>query len=448
MHVAVIGAGAAGLGAALRLREEGHNVTVFDKNADVGGRCRTFFWHGQWLISGAAAFVGSEDNLIDQAKALGIYSPSEIVDQMPRHRWNIYRHDKPLIELASFGFSDILTCGAMPFGEKAGLALTLPMLLKQMARYDRHDPTVAADLDTINACAYFREKSPFFADYILEPIMQVFTGFDEDDFSLAFIAWMFGASTMRDNGWWDFKERGVGRLTHEMGLALERQQAGTVRTSHVVKDVAETENGVTVQVLDDRGAPARLNFDAAIMALPGSMVAAANSTLATERRPFFEQVEYVGHYICYAVIRFPDPEVRAMRRVLPTIEGFSVVSNFTISALADGSGNHLIYCEIKGDACIRMQASSDASIMEELLGEIAQVATDVASATLIDSYVQRNDIAISRRHVGYTKALKSYLEMPETGRIAYAGDYLLSSTVGQAHYTGLRAADRLLARLG
>jgi len=42
MRVAVIGGGIAGGGAALELRKAGVEVALFDKNSDLGGRCRTF----------------------------------------------------------------------------------------------------------------------------------------------------------------------------------------------------------------------------------------------------------------------------------------------------------------------------------------------------------------------------------------------------------------------
>ncbi|OWW18956.1 NAD(P)/FAD-dependent oxidoreductase [Noviherbaspirillum denitrificans] len=41
MHIAVIGAGMAGLTCARRLQQQGHHVTVYERNADVGGRMGT-----------------------------------------------------------------------------------------------------------------------------------------------------------------------------------------------------------------------------------------------------------------------------------------------------------------------------------------------------------------------------------------------------------------------
>src|SRR5579864_4112025 len=43
MHVHVIGAGLAGLSAAVALREAGHAVTVIEAGPAAGGRCRSYF---------------------------------------------------------------------------------------------------------------------------------------------------------------------------------------------------------------------------------------------------------------------------------------------------------------------------------------------------------------------------------------------------------------------
>jgi oxygen-dependent protoporphyrinogen oxidase len=71
----------------------------------------------------------------------------------------------------------------------------------------------------------------------------------------------------------------------------------------------------------------------------------------------------------------------------------------------------------------------------------------MAGKRILDSYVQRNDIALCSRHVGYTKALAAYKTLPPIDRLAFAGDYLLNSTVGSSHYTGIKAAEQILGQI-
>ena len=46
MNIAVLGAGVSGLTAARRLKENGHNVTVYEKAETPGGLARTRFTQG------------------------------------------------------------------------------------------------------------------------------------------------------------------------------------------------------------------------------------------------------------------------------------------------------------------------------------------------------------------------------------------------------------------
>jgi len=61
MHVLVIGAGLAGLGAALALSDAGHRVTVLEARDQLGGRVLTYRWRGlaaelggEWIDDGHA----------------------------------------------------------------------------------------------------------------------------------------------------------------------------------------------------------------------------------------------------------------------------------------------------------------------------------------------------------------------------------------------------------
>lgn len=82
MHIAVIGAGIAGLACARRLVEAGHVVTVFERNDVPGGRVATMrtelggFDHGaQYLTARHPAFVAQ----IDAWRGAGVIEPWSVV---------------------------------------------------------------------------------------------------------------------------------------------------------------------------------------------------------------------------------------------------------------------------------------------------------------------------------------------------------------------------------
>lgn len=442
-RVAVIGGGMAGLGAAWSLAQDGAQVTLIEANEDAGGRCRTFQWHGQWLIRGAAAFIGAEDNLVDQATALGIHNPEEVADATQQHSWRIYHDGGKVLEVADFGVKDILTASKIPAMEKIALGRVLPQLMLQKAKNDDRDPTSAVDLDTVSACDYFREYSPTFVDYVLEPIMQMFCGYGEEDYSLAWLIWLMAGRFAWSSSWWTFAERGVGRLPHEMAIALAAMPNVRVVTGARASHVAEDASGVEVHYAHD-GKAIEDRFDAAVLAVPGSLVGGMMPGLDAPRRSFFDSVDYVGHHIIYAILDIEGVDAQTSL-LLPSAEGFRALSNFTLRPDPRGS---FLYGEIKGARCAELRGASEAEIFEDALADLKRALPALKINAVVDSYVQRNDIALCRRHVGYTRGLQAFQALPPLPRIEFAGDYLLNSTVGQAHYTGLMAAKRLAARLG
>lgn len=442
MHVAVVGGGMAGLAAAWRLRRQGLHVTLIDDNPDLGGRCRTFLWHGRWLIRGAAAFVGAEKNLIEQAEALGIYRPDMVRDMTDAHSFDVPKGGK-VHTLKQFAPADILMSSLVPAGQKIALGLVLPSLLRQMMRNDSDDPTSAAELDTISACAYFRKHSPDFVEYILEPVMSMFCGYGEDDYSLAWLMWLMASDKAWANSWWTFDERGVGQLSQSLEAALRADEGTTVLAQ--AKATSVTKDGSWRVVFEREGEAAAIDADAVVMAVPGSAVIGLVPGLPAGHRAFFRQVRYVPHHILYAITDAPErPEETHM--MLPTAEAFSVLSNITV-APDPKSGACFVYGEIKGEACTQFGSADDKEILSAAMAEAIRIRPDLASVAIRDSYLQRNDIALCSRHVGYTRALKQFRTLPAMEGLAFAGDYLINSSVGSAHRSGVEAADLILSQL-
>lgn len=443
MHVVVVGGGMAGMGAAWRLRQAGVRVTLLDANPDLGGRCRTFQWHGRWLIRGAAAFVGGETNLIEQAKALGVYTPDMIRDMTAEHSFDVPKKGR-VHTLKQFAPADILMSSLLPAGQKLSLGRVLPKLLRQRMQKGNDDPVSAAALDTVSACDYFRQYSPDFVDYILEPVMNMFCGYGEDDYSLAWLVWLMASDKAWAKSWWTFQERGVGQLSQSFEEKLRADPGMTVMAD--TRATAITRSGARHHVaFETGGTPDQIEADAIVMAVPGSSVAGIMPELDPARRAFFDQVRYVGHHILYAMTG-PLTDRRETHLMLPTAEGYDVMSNITV-APDPKSGKSFIYAEIKGEACARLKGASDETILAEAMADAIKCRPDLAGVPILDFYLQRNDVALCSRHVGYTKALKSFKELGGLDGIAFAGDYLINCSVGCAHLSGLQAADQLIAQL-
>jgi len=444
MNVAIVGGGIAGLSAAWTLAREGVGVTLIDRNEDLGGRCRTFEWQGRWVIRGAAAFISGESNLIRQAEALGIYEPDAIADATPQHSWDIVHRGGEIFTLPHFRVKDILLSPKIPTSEKIALGRIIPKLVSQIARNDPRDPTSAVDLDTENACAYFRHYSPAFVDYILEPIMQMFCGYGEDDYSLAWLLWLMSSTFGWSDNWWTFSHRGVGRLTHEMGRQLGAMPRCTIHSRAEATSIKTGAEGVEIVWKGANGSQT-LKADAVVVAVPGVLVGRLMPGLDPARRAFLENVRYIGHHIVYAVLMSRDAGGDRRSLVLPTAEGYGILSNVNVDPLGDGRWH--FYGEIKGDACANLRDRSDREIVEAALGDLKKCLPEFDDAEPAEFYLQRNDIGLCSRHAGFITALKNFRDLAPLPRVEFAGDYLINSTVGQSHYSGDVAARRLLERL-
>lgn len=439
MRVVVVGGGIAGLGAAFRLREAGAEVTLVERERDPGGRCRTHLWHGAWRIRGAFAFIASEANLIELARALGIYDGHPRVDLTEGHEQVLLYERERRVRQRAFTVRDILTSPIIPAAQKLKLGAVLPKLLAQMTHNDPRDPTSAVVHDHLDACAYFRDLSPAFVDYVLEPTMQMFCGYGEGDYSLAWLLWLMSGFAWA-GGWWSFEGRGVGLLTHALGERLAADGCD-LRLATAAHGIHARPDGVAVEIERD-GHHETLHADRAIVAVPGSLVNPLMPGLDEARRAFFAGVSYVGHHIAYYVMETPEGDLPESL-LLPTRDGFVRVANLHFRPMADG--RTFASGEIKGGRCAATAGWSDDAILDDAWSDFTAAAPNAARARMIDRYLQRNDVALCRRPVGYATRLAAFRALGPHPRVAFAGDYLINSTVGQAHWSGLQAAERTLA---
>ncbi len=440
MKVMVIGAGIAGLAATWRLRERGVEVVLVEREAEVGGRCRTHFWQDGWRVRGAFAFVGSEQNLIEQSKALGIYKPEALANLTKAHEQYLLHRDKGIVRQPSFSPADILKSPLLSLGEKAALARMLPSVGKQMGRNDPRDLTSAASLDTESAYDYMNRLSPNFANYILEPTMQMFCGYEKDDYSVAWLMWLMAGFPWSGN-WWSFKERGVGMLTYAMGQHFAKDTGCEIHLGAEVREVVQTGDGMRTTVLKN-GRQSVLQADAVVFAVPAPLVPKMMPKLETARREFLASVGYVGHHIVHYLFRSKARDLPPSL-LLPTRDGFTRVSN--LHFWERGEDLFLASGELKGAFCAETLGQDEDVILDLAWKDYAAATPAVADAEFVDRHLQRNDLAICRRETGFVKRLADFRSMPDLPGIAFAGDYMINSTVGQAHWSGLEAADRIVA---
>jgi oxygen-dependent protoporphyrinogen oxidase len=400
-------------------------------------------WQGVWAVTGAFAFLGAETNLIDLARKLGIYQPDTVADLTAAHSWNVLVKRRETVDFGAFDLMSAARHPYIPLLEKAKLLATIPKLAQQMLTADPRDITSAEALDDVDACEYFRRYSPTFVDYFLEPCMGMFCGYGEDDFSLGWAAWSSaGRLSWAGNHMWSFKERGAGRLTFELGRQLARDPMVDLRLGWQASAVHYDAQGVTVQAYgDDR--QETITGDAVVMAVPGNKVSALMPDMDSARRAFFDGIDYAGHHIVYYLLDRPKGDLLDTY-VLPAADGFKRTGNMRFTDM--GNGKTFAHSQWKDWGCRQHADASTEELLEIAWSDVVDALPQLQGTRVVDSFISRQQDAICKRPKGYITSIRKFRDLGPLERVAFCGDYLTNSTVGQSHWSGLQAAEELIDR--
>ena len=82
MRLAIIGGGWAGLAAAVRALDKGHQVTLLEMAPSLGGRARTVQQHGQHFDNGQHILIGAYTQTLGLMQRLGV-DPAKVLRRLP-----------------------------------------------------------------------------------------------------------------------------------------------------------------------------------------------------------------------------------------------------------------------------------------------------------------------------------------------------------------------------
>jgi oxygen-dependent protoporphyrinogen oxidase len=431
--VVVIGAGIAGLGAARELVRRGARVTVLERGSEVGGRCRSFEWHGRWHHTGAEALMSCESamtRLRDELDRAGAAPTRTLSDWDTVHGERIW-HDGRVLDLDPFSPTSLLR---LPGGlrDKISLLRLVPHLLRQRRHHDPEDFTTAAPFDRVDGATYLRRAAPRLFDEVIEPFMQYST-LGSGDYGLAWLLWCVADIGWFRDGWWVYAERGAGGVTHELARQLQDQPGCQLLLQTPVKSIERVGGRFAVRT-DSSGT---VDSDAVVVAVPGSVAAGlVPDVVGPEHQNFLGGLDYASHHLARFLVDAAPPGL-PRKVLLPSAAGFGCVGKITL--LTEG-GPPTVTVDIK-DTYIRARArATDEETMDDAWSEVLRALPPLRAARVTDRVLTRNQIALCRRPAGFARNLAAFRGLPASPGIAFAGDYLINSTVGMSYLTGLQAA--------
>jgi len=440
--IAIVGGGVAGLTCAWRLRRAGHDVEVLEREPVAGGRMRSEVHstpRGDFLVDRGAQFVASGyRNLRGVAETLGI---ARQLRPLATSRNAILRDGR--LEPGDYGsLLDFLRSDLLSWRAKLRLPRILVELARDRRRLDPWHPERAAPLDREDMAAYLcRVVGEEAAECLFAPAFSSTFDSDPEDLSGAFALLVLrfvlgGFRLLAFDG-------GIGLLTRSLAAQVP------VRGGCEVTSVETSEEGVRIsyRARAPGGALGRENrvlADAAVVALPGSLVSGVCATLTPAEKSFFAAVRYARGAICFLMTErapetIPGYGVAFPRRERVGLYGVAV-DHHKPGAAPAGAG--LLNAALTAEAAAELWDAPDGAIASHVVEALAR--TPIGRLAPIATAVHRWDPMLPQFGAGYLRQLADFAARRDRSpRLAFAGDYLLGPYTEMALTSGMRAATEI-----
>jgi protoporphyrinogen/coproporphyrinogen III oxidase len=416
MRVVVVGAGPAGLTAAVRLQQSGHDVTVLEARDEVGGRTHTeHFGPGHWSDTGAgwlASFYPRTLALLDELGYRDLLRP------MPLRGGGDLMLDGEVVPWPS-SLKRIVTSPQLSPADKARFLRFMTTLLATQPgglRVDeRHDHEPALDA--------LAPAGPLARDRVLRPLFEgpFFSRLEELSGSLV-RSWLRVLS--------------VGQFFQVEG--------GMDRPWRRIADVVGARTGITVSALEERSDGVDVTssvgterFDAGVVAVPAPVAATIGGPA------WLGQVAYAPHVRLYAARRGIGPPRRGVHvfpnELVATVEVSSGRGGAWGRVPADWTWALVCAPAATSDRLLAMEPDEAKDALWTLARRIDPGLFSLDSADIV--HLIRWERAVPIVGPGYYARLRQLVQGP---RVAYAGDWLVQPCVEGAVRSGEAAAAALI----
>ncbi len=421
MRVAVVGAGPAGLTAAFRLQQSGHDVAVFESCDVVGGRTHTeHVGPGHWVDTGAGWLASFYPRTLAVLDELGL---TDLLRPMPLRGGGELMIDGRVVPFPS-SLRRIITSPLLgPTDKTRFLATMARLFLRQRGNltidtaYD--DVPALDDLAGMGEAARERIVRPLFEGPFFSRLEEMSAALVRSWLRVLSVGRFFQVSGGMDAPW--------RRLGEVVG----------VRTSTVAERVTPHAGFVEIAV-----AGGSERYDGCVVAVPAPVAA----RLVDGAPPCLDDVRYASHVRLYAARRAAGPR-RSSIHVFP---------NDTVATVEMGSGRWGAWGGVPDDWCwalVCAPAAASAPLLARPADEVTAQLWSTATAIeprLFDLdradavHLIRWPHAVPRVDRGYYRRLARLVQTPP---IVYAGDWLVQPCVEGAVRSG-EAAASLFPRVG
>jgi len=441
-HVAVVGAGIAGLTAAYRLQQAGARVTVFEAQPVVGGRmgdrreCDLVFNSGARLVY---PFGRTFNRIVDEL------SLNDAL--IPLHRLTaqcVAPEGEHTIELMPSPRS--LATPGLALQERFRLATHAWSMLRLKPHVDPDWAISALDayseLDRMTLADYIRENlGPNVLARMVEPVFRATRSFNPETLSALFYAstvpHMIGQNTVNT------LKGGMGRICEALAALL------TVRTSVAARSIRRVpENGGVIVELEGGET---VHADFAVCAVEGSLARDLVDAPTQPERAMLDAVRYNALGVVHYGFGTPLPPKMnfAMRGSPSRIATYQQIP----AAPANDRPFTQIYCQLTPEAADEAVARGLANNLDVLLRDELRAripSFDSQLVAVVNQWIARK---LPVFYPGYGARVAAFWHWQEDRtrggamRLVYCGDWLSQALLTGACASGERAATVLIERM-
>lgn len=443
--VAVVGSGAAGLGAAFRLHEAGHRVRLLERGDRLGGRMHTVERDGFMFEEGPSGLTRGHTAILGIVRDAGL--DGELVPASSR----IGIADEQRIHYldASRIVADALGTRLVSARAKLSLTKLVVDLVRHRKRLDVEDLSKMRGLDHLSAEQYARRRYGDEAfERVIDPCVRPLVIGHSDDLSAADLLYVFSAF-MADQDFVAFRY-GMGSYPKALAPRFE------VTLGAEVTGAVESAGGVELSWREADGTRHDERVAGVVLACDAAATARIHAGLDAESRAFLSGDGATGVryrplvHVNLAVREAPDIPacyVFPIAEHHPRLVGVCLEHNKAPGRAPAGKGVVGIYPTPRWSD--ELTDEPDDVITKFLVDEAEEIVPGLAAATEF-SHLARVTPAVMNSRPGYWTAMAAFRERRagQDRRIQLAGDYFCTSSVNAATASGERPARDLLTAIG
>lgn len=430
-EIVVIGGGMAGTSAARVLVAQGHAVTIIEKDSRLGGRICSADIEGLTSEMGAGFLTDIYTNMLTFLKEIGL--SDKLLER--KSKASIVRDGK---EHSLLDLSTMLGGSWLSFGAKMRLVGEVLTVLAAWRHLDEHDMWRAERYDTQSIEQRFKSKyGRELVDYLISPAIDSYLYWSPKTTSRAIAMALLKAGMIQRHTY--ILKDGLRQIPHAAA------QGSNILLSCEVSGVQKKPDGKYEIIVKSSNAKRTLYADGVVCATTASVVPSIINDLTPQQKVFFSSVHYSSTAVAtYKLPRTGKPNTRAI--AYPRKESLPLTAMTVLSDLSPNADAIKLYAS--GAIGKELCSQPDADI-ERTLSNAAKLDVEAARKKG-DWRVQKWHEALPEFDVGHLKRLTKFVNGEIENKqdaIVFAGDYIGGPFMEGAFTSGVRAAERLIAKL-